>query len=236
MLYGRDVIGNVLLSQPKGRNSPLNLEAAYEKGGKFVEERLVSHSYVFCFCSENDLLSQWRAYGAGGAGFAVGFNRVRLEKYLQNESLHVSDPMPFVYNMDLQQTLVNAFVSRAEGIAGAKYNLTGKDLIEFQNEFAFWLIQYSLVMKHASFSEEKEWRVLQVSRDQKGVKFRPGRGIIIPYLELSAIPPDVFVNVTLGPGVDPKFGVKPIELFLERNQLEHVDLRLSEIPLRTLRY
>ena len=91
-------------------------------------------------------------------------------------------------------------------------------------------------MKHPSFSEEKEWRILQVGRNPKDVKFRTGRGIVIPYLELSEIPPDVFASVTFGPGHDPEFGVKPMESFLKQNQLEHVRLQASEIPLRTLRY
>jgi hypothetical protein len=236
MLYGRDVIGKVLLSRPKGLDSPLNLEAVYERVKNVVEESLVSQSYVFCFCAEDDLLSQWRAYGAGGTGFAIGLNRVRLEKYLHNKSLHVSDPMPLVYSEDRQQRVVSCFLSKVEEIASRKSNLTGNVLWEFESEFGFCLLKYSLFMKHPSFSEEKEWRILQVCSDQKDVKFRPGRGIIIPYLELSGIPPDVFVSVTLGSGTDPEFAVKPMESFLKCNQLQHVKVQASEIPLRTLRY
>jgi hypothetical protein len=236
MLYGRDVISKVLLSRLKGQDSALNLAAVYQKGTKFVEEGLVSQSYVFCFCSKDDLLSQWRAYGEGGAGFAIGFNRVRLEEYLQKGSLRVSDPMPLVYSEDCQERVVSCFVSKAEDIAACKYNLTGRGLCEFEKEFAFWLFQYPLFMKHPSFSEEKEWRILQVSRDPKDVMFRPGRGIVIPYLELSDIPADVFASVTFGPGHDPKFGVKPMEFFLKQKQLQHVKVQASEIPLRTLRY
>jgi hypothetical protein len=34
--------------------------------------------YVVCFCSKGDLLSQWRAYGGGGGGYALGFNAKAL--------------------------------------------------------------------------------------------------------------------------------------------------------------
>jgi hypothetical protein len=98
----------------------------------------------------------------------------------------------------------------------------------------FLLFQYTLGMKNTSFSEEKEWRFLQVSPNQNSVKFRPIRGAIVPYLELSGIPPDVFGSVTLGPAVDPKFGIEPMKLFLKCNQLEHVKVRPSRIPLRAL--
>jgi len=29
--------------------------------------------YVCCFCEEDDLLSQWRSYGANGTGVSLGF-------------------------------------------------------------------------------------------------------------------------------------------------------------------
>ncbi|HVA01068.1 MAG TPA: hypothetical protein VMV34_05355, partial [Terriglobia bacterium] len=32
------------------------------------------HVYVFCFSEHDDLLSQWRSYGAEGAGYALGFS------------------------------------------------------------------------------------------------------------------------------------------------------------------
>jgi hypothetical protein len=28
-----------------------------------------------CFCDRDNLLSQWREYGAGGDGFALGFDK-----------------------------------------------------------------------------------------------------------------------------------------------------------------
>ena len=31
--------------------------------------------YLACFCDRDNLLSQWREYGAGGDGFALGFDK-----------------------------------------------------------------------------------------------------------------------------------------------------------------
>lgn len=34
--------------------------------------------YVTCFCDDGDLLSQWRAYGANGGGYALGFSAYEM--------------------------------------------------------------------------------------------------------------------------------------------------------------
>jgi len=139
-----------------------------------------------------------------------------------------------VYNKEWQKRPISCFVSKAIAIAeDPSYGLKGNDL-DTLGEFEFLVIQYLLPMKDPSFSEEKEWRILHVSLDQEDVNFRPARGIVIPYLELSAVPPEVFASVTLGPRIDPEFGRKPMRLFLNRNQLEHVQVRSSKIPLRAL--
>src|SRR5579872_521596 len=35
----------------------------------------IFHVFVACFCRNGDLLSQWRGYGSGGRGFAIGLDR-----------------------------------------------------------------------------------------------------------------------------------------------------------------
>jgi len=236
MHYGgeaiREVIDEALRSQPRAQNLALDLEAVAEKGKRFVEQ-LSSHCYAFCFCSHHDRLSQWRAYGAGAAGFEIGFDRVRLETYLASKSLRVSDPMPILYGKRRVRSAAGRFVSEASAIAAKpEHGLKGSDLTNFNDEFGFRLFLFSLATKNPCFSEEKEWRIIQVGFDQKDVKFRPRHGITLPYLELPGVPPEVFVSVTLGPKVDPDFADEPMRLFLRCNELGHVEVRPSKIPLR----
>lgn len=234
MLYGARVINKlisgVLRSPPAGRHWTLNLASVTRK--RYIGD-LAHHSYVACFCSEDDLVSQWSRYGAQGVGFAIGFDRKQLENFFRNQSLPVSYPMPMVYERDRWERSVSCFVLKADDIA-KEHDLKGSNYEAFEKEFMLRLFWFALGMKNPSFSEEKEWRIVQVSPRQNGVKFRPARGIIIPYLELSDVPPNVFASVTLGPRVDPKFGVEPMKLFLSRNQLEHVKVRPSKLPIRAL--
>jgi len=90
-----------------------------------------------------------------------------------------------------------------------------------------------LQMKNPAFKEELEWRLLRIGVNEMS-KFRTTRGIIVPYLELPNIPPDVFKSVTLGPAIEPKFGFRPTKLFLGSHGMAHVEVRQSEIPLRAV--
>ena len=227
-----EVINEALHSQPPGQNLAPDLEAAVEKGKRFIEH-LPSHYYAFCFCSDHDRLCQWRAYGAGAAGFEIGFSRSRLEGYLASKRWRVSDPMPMLYGKPRMKKAARRFISKAQAIAGSpEHALKGGDLDKLNDEFAFKLFLFPLAVKNPSFSEEKEWRIIQVGFDQKDVKFRPHHGITLPYLELPGVPPEVFVSVTLGPKVDPDFADEPMRLFLKCNELGHVEVRPSKIPLR----
>jgi hypothetical protein len=185
--------------------------------------------YVACFCSHGDLLSQWRGYTTAGSGFAVGFNRERLEQHCAKNSF--SSPFPVIYGGILQTRAVERAIQ-----AVVKHNLPETSCADLKKEFINFLSGWLLRIKNPCFTEEKEWRILRIRPEGPDLKFRAARGVIIPYIELSNIPPDVFASVTLGPAVDPKFGAKPVDLFLKHNQLDHVDLRLSKVPLRTLRY
>src|SRR5271165_146778 len=49
----------------------LDLERSF--GGDLLNRSIISPIYLTCFCKQDNLLSQWRAYGQSG-GYSVGFN------------------------------------------------------------------------------------------------------------------------------------------------------------------
>src|SRR5262249_39209533 len=73
-LHGAGVILEVIERLAKRRNPPqalLEIKAAVQA---HVEEKL-RNVRIFCmsFCTNGDLLSQWRGYGDTGGGYALGF-------------------------------------------------------------------------------------------------------------------------------------------------------------------
>jgi hypothetical protein len=219
LLYGRDIIKEVLLSRRPAQNSCLNLNGVVEKPQFFESVR--SCSYVACFCLKGNLRSQWIRYGAKGSGCALGFNRQILEEHFQKHPLLISDPMPMIYDRRRLERAVACFLSKAEAVA-TRFRLKGSDCEKFSDYFMFRSFLYALGMKKPCCSNELEWRILQVSRAQKE-----------PHLELSDIPPKVFATVTLGYKVDSKYEAELIDI-LKCNQLEHVKVRRSKVSLRAL--
>ncbi len=225
MVHASEVVDEVLRSQ---NPRPAWLPTVSKSG--FLEFVSSSGMYVGCFCSEGDLLSQWRAYGARGGGFAIGFNQQLLKEHCGSND--VAGPLPLVYDKDQQRERLGSFVRRAKDIP-ARHNLGVNDYRDFREEFMFRLTTFMPQMKNPSFSEEKEWRLFRIQPDGTP-EFRPAHGIIIPYLALSNIPLAVFSSVILGPTAEPEFGRRALNLFLERYQLGHVEVRRSQIPHRVL--
>jgi hypothetical protein len=224
MIYAWKIVDEVLRSQ---NPRPVWLPKGMICESKFLDVVWSWRTYVSCFSVGGDLLSQWRGYGAQGGGFAIGFDLPRLK-----EHSHDKGPIPLIYNEGEQRRPVLNFIRKACEIA-AKHHLQEDNYLDFSEEFMFQLTTYVPQMKNPAFSEELEWRLLKISPEETP-KFRPARGIIVPYLELSNIPPAVFKSVTLGPAIEPQFGLRPTKLFLENHGMAHVEVRQSQIPLRVV--
>jgi hypothetical protein len=55
-----------------------------------VDGALTSEWFVACFTEEKDDLSQWRAYGRGEGGYAIGFDNARLQLGIAPEGSHLA--------------------------------------------------------------------------------------------------------------------------------------------------
>jgi hypothetical protein len=133
-----------------------------------VQEHLQQgpHLYVFCLSEVGDLLSQWRAYGGYGAGYAVGFSASGLASLLRpSEGQYV---IRVVYDRDEQQTeaadifnQIATVVDQHEGSYGTKDTATcGHDatLVESRARTAFLseIIRLRSKFKTPAFREEEE--------------------------------------------------------------------------------
>src|ERR1700730_5288689 len=78
--HGRTLVDEMLTK--KGKDSP-DLDPLLKTVVNIIEQfKTNSEVYIVCFCEGNgadDLLSQWRAYGANGGGYSIGFHRGGLD-------------------------------------------------------------------------------------------------------------------------------------------------------------
>ncbi len=141
--------------------------------------------YVFSLSEHKDRLSQWRAYGQGGAAFAVGFDIPSLFTLIQRRKYLIG---PCLYQRDDQERLVSAICEDVHD-AFEKWidDTDGAPSPAVQSHFAsMFYVQFmgvASLLKDPSFEEEGEWRVISepVWGPDPQAKFRAGRTTLIPY-------------------------------------------------------
>src|SRR5579884_1744943 len=62
--------------------------------------------HIVCFCQDPNLLSQWRAYGADGDGFALGFSPDALLRAVDSELATAMKLFKVIYDAADQRALV----------------------------------------------------------------------------------------------------------------------------------
>jgi hypothetical protein len=213
--------------------------------------------YATCFCEKGDLLSQWRAYGEGGGGYAIGFS---------GYSLGMSKPYllrKVIYQDEDKDGLVSSTIARAWELfqAAAKREVfTNAELKQIASKFGnrpesyirasfgrvlqHHLSQFVFSYKDKGFQEEQEWRVVFPFKRPdhlRMVRFRDKRGLPVPYIVSNLgtgegvvgdekLP---IVEFVCGPSSDAELTRKSLHLLLEQIGYSHVEVRRSEVPYRT---
>jgi Protein of unknown function (DUF2971) len=80
------------------------------KVGSQIAIHGVETTCIACFCSVPDLLSQWRAYGKDGAGYAIGFDSDLLAKAGMTMAF---DLVPVIYGEEEQRQVLRTFFAEA---------------------------------------------------------------------------------------------------------------------------
>jgi hypothetical protein len=212
-----------------------------DPGGLFLRKEAHA-AYLVCFCETGDLLSQWRAYGSSG-GFAVGFRTKDLESMqppVTNARRDELDAAPeqlrpapdrvrlvkVSYGPDAIQPVIDHVLQhiapRPRGHPGVTGFFRAKALV----------LPALATIKHATFAEEKEWRVIAMgSVGEVTVRFRAEPLGVIPYMAL-AYPSSAITEIVVGPGPHPEVRKLGAERLLANQGLGHIEVRLSESPLR----
>lgn len=196
--------------------------------------------YATSFTANGDLLSQWRAYGSSGGGYAIGFDTARL----------VSPPSPHpqpdrflnrvIYEEETQLRVLRATADKMlglfEGVDSSSAEMTGAraQLFAALGEVVGFIFSF----KDPAWAEEQEWRSVYVLPDGEhdGVEFRPVGGVAVPYVSLAmGTDPDGRLpirEIIQGPRVDKETAVRSLELLMASNGYSDVTITVSSVPLR----
>lgn len=192
--------------------------------------------YVAAFSAHRDALPQWRAYGDGGRGAAIGVATVILKRAGLTSFGRVR------YDAEEQRTATDRLIDTFAP-ALATYKRHSVQYRMFAGRLSVMLAHLNVLFKATSYGSEEECRLYRVSgadfeTDIPQLRFRSGFGVLIPYFEQQFLrttdaEPHPFTEVVLGPCVDHDRTRYALELLLRREGISNISLRRSTVQMRS---
>lgn len=217
-----------------------------EKKGLLVETAHQLQSFqetnicVASFCENEDLLSQWRSYGNGGACVALGFN-AKLLKGLSNKGL--MNLWRCVYKPHEQKRIIDDLINilmRSYDVINSTrdtcedWNKAKSDLI---GSFNTTFLRVAPVIKNHHFHEEKEWRIITASKPytDKNWFSRISNNRVSQYyrLDFGLLDKGVYElldGIIIGPTEEPRLVSEAFMVLLYKAGYKRKNIGYSQIP------
>jgi Protein of unknown function (DUF2971) len=197
--------------------------------------------FVACFSEIEDDLGQWRGYGGGQCGYAIGFRSNGIVEALK------ARPSTFLLRMHYEdvghQCQVNDVLHMGQQYFFQGVQQRGLPDIErwsreFLAAFAMALDPLAAIIKHPKFSSEKEHRI--VTHLQPGehtqLNFRQRRTLLARHLPIGLkvgtaklLP---LTRVYVGPGPTQRVSQVSVGDLLRKHGYEGLPIELSKVPYR----
>ncbi len=218
--------------------------------------------YVASLSEMADLLSQWRAYCPPTGGVAIAFDRRKIDEYADRHRLELTQ---CTYDTSehnelltkLYEKVYKAF-SHNEMSVDAYNLLSPKQQVDFEikclkdltedgdilkeevketlSGFFRELLALAPRIKHPSFSEEREWRLICRDYTASGfrIAFRTRQSLIIPYVEIGPLEPEAIFGVVIGPCSHGELLEQSVARLTQNLLGRKVDIIHSTTPYRNL--
>jgi len=195
------------------------------------------------FSGKGDSLSQWRAYGGGTSGFAIGFSSA----YLRSMAKELGWLVPVLYKEEEQQELI---CNLLEDVLREQRNRTVEERqgLAPSGNLIPYLLRYAPILKVKSFEEESEWRIVTHPRSYNDDLFayRVGASMLVPYFRVSLGEAKSLgiEEIVIGPTPHPEQSIHSVRGLLTKNDIEFsariphfgdggVVIKCSEVPYRS---
>lgn len=212
----------------------------------WVSYRIANEHMLFgaSFRSNGNLLSQWRGYSSPGKGVSIGFNPMHILKCAQSQSFKVGK---CIYKSSDQRKLIKQVVDAVEALAGEcdenTDSSTGHSSQSYHDVFEKIesdLLRIAAILKHPSFQEEEEWRIVSpalTDYETFPVLFREGNAMLVPYVEFDLLPENdnalTLEHIFLGPTPNTSISMNSLTMFLSKNGISpRKGISYCQIPYR----
>lgn len=209
-----------------------------------------AHYFVCCFSTTGADLGQWRAYADDGRGYAIGFNAEVLENAFASAAMPRSEHSTFPVSYDdkrllkIHEQLVAKTIPAILAPQGTK--LSGEVISQFMQSLSVRLasscFMISLYFKHKAYSNEQEYRFLQIypaDRKVPDLNFRSRPYSLVRYREFDwiSVAAESVKEIIIGPAGDQNvafnFAYDCLREYLPAVGI--TSIKRSEIPYRSVR-
>lgn len=146
--------------------------------------------FVVSFIANGNLLSQWRGYCPHGRGVSIGFQPELICQAASTQGFRVGR---CIYESGAQKDLVENILTSIENLAekrGENTDLSkrpaSQSFHDVFEEIEEDLVRIAALLKHGTFNEEQEWRIVSpiiTEHSQAPIEYREGRSMLIPFME-----------------------------------------------------
>jgi hypothetical protein len=204
----------------------------------WLSHRIVGGPLLFgvSFRANGNLLSQWRGYSVHGKGVSLGFNPAHIASCASEPGFQLAR---CIYDSGEQIKLIEQIIDAIEQLAGKLGpDSNGSSWSKVFSKAEGDILRIAAVLKHPSFAEEEEWRLVSPVMDiGDAIQFREGSSMLIPFYAFELrdrvsgrIKLD---HVYLGPTSNAELSIKSIDLFLSHSRASPArGISYCQIPYR----
>ncbi|GAB2196743.1 DUF2971 domain-containing protein [Sessilibacter sp. MAH4] len=211
---------------------------------QWLSHRIVDGPMLFgaSFRANGNLLSQWRGYSTHGKGVSLGFNPTYV---LDCAAYHDFSVGKCIYNPEEQKQIARQIVNSVENTAKSNHaDYVQAAIPDFTPIFEFIegdLLKIAAILKHPSFEEEQEWRVVSpifTQSNQAPIYFRESLSMLVPYyaFDFTRNNPEHTLqlqHVFVGPTSNSELSMKSVALYLQRQGCSPTEkISYCRIPYR----
>ncbi|MBC7951807.1 MAG: DUF2971 domain-containing protein [Rhodospirillaceae bacterium] len=220
--------------------SKLLLKGAYHE--LLLGQADVPNVFVSCLSEERDCLSQWRGYGGPHAGFAIRFDVQELMRSLENTGIHL---LPCNYDEALHKEFVDEALQMSLTVTQARFEKLGlsseedvRAYIKDVLSYIFWNLDwFAPALKHSSFAQENEWRLLRRGAEVGDIEFLAKPTMVSGYVPVQCRRADGLLpisEVMVGPSKNADLSAFAIKALLQKLGYKDVPVTRSRSPYRAV--
>jgi hypothetical protein len=237
-----DLVHEAIKTRRK-QNADAGLEPLLRVADEFLSNRdfTATGQFVACFSEAEDDLGQWRGYGGGECGYAIGFRLDGLQEALKGRpDAHL---LPMGYIDSIHNAVVadmirctEIFFKHGLGFGHPPDHWASEFVAAFANELGI----IAALVKHPKFSGEAERRMatLLLEGEHDKLLFRQKRTLLARHLPLDiATETDgvrrlPITRIYVGPGPAQKVSKISVGDLLVQCRYENIPVELSRVPYR----